>query len=134
MRLVVLLLAAILLTLPHDSVAQTAGAKPRIEWEVKNRFRLFRSESDFQRHVAAWRVVDEVRGRDILIAGMGDPVPAGEGNPDRPVRLSNEGFCFQRFLSGEGSQYYRPSRAGYAGNRSCVTDSDPNADAWARQS
>src|SRR5689334_232835 len=27
----------------------------RIDWEVKNRFRLFRSEADFQRHVAAWR-------------------------------------------------------------------------------
>jgi len=25
----------------------------RIEWEVKNRFRLFRHEADFQRHVAA---------------------------------------------------------------------------------
>ena len=31
------------------------GAMPRIEWEVKNRFRLFRSEADFQRHVAAAR-------------------------------------------------------------------------------
>ena len=28
---------------------------PRIEWEVKNRFRLFRSEADFERHVAAMR-------------------------------------------------------------------------------
>src|SRR5262249_39821814 len=28
---------------------------PRIEWEVKNRFRLFRSERDFERHVAAFR-------------------------------------------------------------------------------
>src|SRR3954451_22987742 len=27
----------------------------RIDWEVKNRFRLFRNETDFQRHVAAWR-------------------------------------------------------------------------------
>jgi len=26
---------------------------PRIEWEVKNRFRLFRSEADFLRHVEA---------------------------------------------------------------------------------
>src|SRR5438132_7576348 len=30
-----------------------AGAAPHIEWEVKNRFRLFRNEADFQRHVAA---------------------------------------------------------------------------------
>src|SRR5262245_65513764 len=27
----------------------------RIEWEVKNRFRLFRSEADFQHHVEAHR-------------------------------------------------------------------------------
>src|SRR5713226_9961445 len=32
--------------------AEPAGG-PRIEWEVKNRFRLFRNEADFQRHVAA---------------------------------------------------------------------------------
>src|SRR5215471_5832216 len=32
-----------------------AGDAPRIEWEVKNRFRLFRSERDFQRHAAAYR-------------------------------------------------------------------------------
>jgi hypothetical protein len=33
---------------------KTAGP-PRIEWEVKNRFRLFRSEADFERHVDAMR-------------------------------------------------------------------------------
>ena len=38
--------------LPTPSPAAPA---PRIEWEVKNRFRLFRSEADFQRHVAATR-------------------------------------------------------------------------------
>src|SRR5258708_10526413 len=32
-----------------------AGAAPHIEWEVKNRFRLFRNEADFQGHVAAMR-------------------------------------------------------------------------------
>src|ERR1700732_5523889 len=30
-----------------------AGGTLRIEWEVKNRFRLFRNEADFQRHVAS---------------------------------------------------------------------------------
>ena len=51
------------------------------------------------------------------------------------MRLSDEGFCFRRFLGVETSEYYRPGRAGYNGNRSCVTDgSDPHADAWARQS
>ena len=43
------------------SCGAAAHAQPRgagtahIEWEVKNRFRLFRSEADFQRHVAATR-------------------------------------------------------------------------------
>ncbi|MET0470654.1 MAG: hypothetical protein ABWZ93_07270, partial [Xanthobacteraceae bacterium] len=31
------------------------GGAAHIEWEVKNRFRLFRSDADFQRHVAATR-------------------------------------------------------------------------------
>ena len=192
-----------------------AGAGPHIEWEVKNRFRLFRNEVDFQRHVAvmrsggvlaaerrlasetdgrgwardmierlcvdgagkllelcdrdgeresylaphdhrvgvslggilpanercAWnfddgdghprqvsgpcdeevkarlvsnrptiasvdviltdgtalRLVSEIVVRDALIAGMGDSIAAGEGNPDRAVRLSDQGFCFKRF-------------------------------------
>jgi len=248
------LLAPILGSVPaHAQGAATTDAKPRIEWEVKNRFRLFRSEADFQRHVAAWRndgvlgaerrlafdsdgrgwardmverlcadraghlteycdrdgtrevylapadhrvgvilagtlpanvncvwtfedgaseprhasgacdeemrlrvvygkpttasvdivlpdgtaqrVVTEILVRDVLIAGLGDSVAAGEGNPDRPVRLSDEGFCFRRFLGVQTSEYYRPGRAGYTGNRSCVGEgSDPHADAWARQS
>ena len=37
--------------------------------------------------------------RDLLIAGLGDSIAAGEGNPDRPVALSDEGFCFRRFLA-----------------------------------
>src|SRR5439155_421353 len=32
-----------------------ASNAPRIEWEAKNRFRLFRNEADFQRHVEATR-------------------------------------------------------------------------------
>ncbi len=256
MRLATLLLATLLLPLIADSaaLAQSPGAgKPRIEWEVKNRFRLFRSETDFQRHVASWRndgvlgserrlslesdgrgwardtverlcvdragrlmefcerdgvrevylspgdhrvgvvlaaappnavscvwtfadgsseprqsqascdeemrlsvihgrpttasvdivlpdgtaqrVVTEIQVRDLLIAGMGDSIAAGEGNPDRPVRLSDEGFCFRRFLGVETSEYYRPGRAGYSGNRSCAAEgTEAHADAWARQS
>ncbi len=59
----------------------------------------------------------DIQVRDVLIAGLGDSVAAGEGNPDRPVELGDEGFCFRRFL-GKG-QYFRPSRAGYSGNRAC---------------
>ena len=250
-------LIAVLLATGPDAPAFAQGpgaaARPRIEWEVKHRFRLFRSEGDFQRHVAAWRndgvlgaerrlaidsdgrgwardmverlcvdragrlmeycdrdgtrevylspadhrvgvvlagsiptnvsctwlfedgeseprqatlpcdeevrlrvlygkptiatvdielpdgtaqrVVSEILVRDVLIAGMGDSVAAGEGNPDRPVQLSQGGFCFRRFLGSDASEFYRPSRAGYNGNRSCVVEgTDPHADAWARQS
>jgi hypothetical protein len=254
MRFAALVLTALLLSVPDSAaLAQAGDAKPRIEWEVKNRFRLFRNEDDFQRHLAAWRddgvlgserrlaiesdgrgwardtverlcvdragrlmefcerdgtrevylspgdhrigavlaaapidavrcvwtfedgsseprrsegpcdeemrlrivhgrpttatvdvvlpdgtaqrVVAEIQVRDVLIAGLGDSIAAGEGNPDRPVRLSDEGFCFRRFLGIEASEYYRPGRAGYGGNRSCVIEgSDPHADAWARQS
>jgi hypothetical protein len=43
------------------------GGAPRIEWEVKNRFRLFRSDADFQRHVAATRS-DGVLAAERLLA------------------------------------------------------------------
>jgi hypothetical protein len=254
MRLAAFCLVALLLPLvPETAVAQPPSATPHIEWEVKNRFRLFRNETDFQRHVASWRddgvlgserrlalesdgrgwardtverlcvdragrlmevcerdgtrevylspgdhrigvvlasapvdavscawtfqdgaseprqfsgsceeelrlriaygrpttatvdivlpdgtaqrIVTEIQVRDLLIAGLGDSIAAGEGNPDRPVRLSDEGFCFRRFLGVETSEYYRPGRDGYNGNRSCVIEgSDPHAEAWARQS
>ena len=64
----------------------------------------------------AQRLVSEIQVRDVLIAGMGDSIAAGEGNPDRAVRLSDEGFCFKRF---DGGEYYRPGRAGFSGNKSC---------------
>ena len=56
-----IVLAALLLSGPLGSRARLKAKLPpapsarRIEWEVKNRFRLFRSEADFQRHVAADR-------------------------------------------------------------------------------
>ena len=45
------------------------------------------------------RVATEIAVRDILIAGLGDSVASGEGNPDRPIALSDEGFCFRYYLS-----------------------------------
>jgi hypothetical protein len=215
---------------------EAAGDAPRIEWEVKNRFRLFRSERDFARHVAAYRTdgvlaaerrlehdtggrgwartivgslcvdaagnltetctrdgvaenyfapddhrvgavlanapgdatcawsfddgeraaqqitlpceeeitlrvrsgrtthaqVDIARSdgasdraatdivvRDVLIAGLGDSIGSGDGNPDRAVALTDEGFCFRRFLAGAGREYFRPGRAGYRGSKAC---------------
>ncbi len=60
-----------------------------------------------------------IRVRDILIAGLGDSVASGEGNPDRPVNLASQGFCFRSYLGGVGSQYFRPVRSGFRGARAC---------------
>ena len=44
------------------------------------------------------RVQTEIQVRDIFIAGLGDSIASGEGNPDRPLALSDEGFCFRSYL------------------------------------
>jgi lysophospholipase L1-like esterase len=84
----------------------------------------------------------EIRVRDVLIAGLGDSIAAGEGNPDRPVALGDGGFCFRRFLGTIRGEYFRPVRAGYNGDRACdlVSGADSgspgraagNAVEWAR--
>ena len=73
----------------------------------------------------------EIQVRDVLIAGLGDSIAAGEGNPDRPVQLSDEGFCFRRI---GGADYFRPGRARYSGNKSCETvpGDEGKLDDWAR--
>lgn len=67
----------------------------------------------------AQRVTSDIVVRDLLIAGLGDSIAAGEGNPDRPVALDDGGFCFRRFLSGTTSEYFRPGRAGFRGSKAC---------------
>jgi len=67
----------------------------------------------------AQRLAAAIEVRDIFIAGLGDSIASGEGNPDRPVALTDEGFCFRSYLGTASSQYYRPSRAGYKGGRAC---------------
>jgi len=227
-------------TSPAPPIVRTspepASDAPRIEWEVKNRFRLFRSERDFDRHVAAYRAdgvlaaerrlerdtggrgwartmvgslcvdaagnlnetctrdgvaenylapddhrvgavlanapaeatcawsfddgerppqqitlpcEEEVTARvryartthvqvdiarsdgasdraatdivvqDLLIAGLGDSIGSGDGNPDRAIALTDDGFCFRRFFAGSGHEYFRPGRAGYRGAKAC---------------
>ena len=83
------------------------------------------SGSDANQHVTT-----QIAVRDLLIAGLGDSIASGEGNPDRAIALSDEGFCFRSYLG--GAQYYRPSRAGYKGGRACeAPDTLTN---WQRQS
>jgi hypothetical protein len=67
----------------------------------------------------AQRAIAEIAVRDYLIAGMGDSIAAGEGNPDRPIALDDGGFCFRRFFAGSTSEYFRPGRIGFKGNRAC---------------
>ncbi|MEA2870620.1 MAG: hypothetical protein QOH67_596 [Hyphomicrobiales bacterium] len=77
------------------------------------------------------RATTEVAVRDLLIAGLGDSIAAGEGNPDRPVALSDEGFCFRRF--GTGSEYFRPGRATFKGDRTCESSTaTENLAEWTR--
>ncbi|MGY3451220.1 lysophospholipase L1-like esterase [Bradyrhizobium sp. USDA 4353] len=67
----------------------------------------------------ARQVSTGIQVRDVLIAGLGDSIASGEGNPDRPIALADEGFCFRSYLGGPTAQYYRPSRAGFKGGRAC---------------
>src|SRR5262249_31610133 len=90
--------------------------------EVKLRVRAGRPtvvpvDSPLVDATAQW-VSADAAVRDVVIAGVGDSIAAGEGDPDKAVKLEG-GFCFRRFFSGGGSQYYRPSRAGYTDDRSC---------------
>jgi len=65
------------------------------------------------------KVATGIRVRDVFIAGLGDSIASGEGNPDRAVALSDEGFCLRYYLGSASAQYYRPSRGGYKGGRAC---------------
>jgi lysophospholipase L1-like esterase len=79
------------------------------------------------------RATTEILVRDLLIAGLGDSVASGEGNPDRQIVLSDDGFCFRRFFAGSHGEYFRPSRAGYKGNKSCGGGGAHNDPGWANQ-
>src|SRR5450631_744095 len=81
---------------------------------------------------APQKVTAEIMVRDIFIAGLGHSIASGEGNPDRPIALSDEGFCFRSYLGTAGAQYYRPSRGGYKGGRAC--EAPDSLQVWQRQS
>jgi hypothetical protein len=83
---------------------------------------------------APQHLTESIQVRDIFIAGLGDSIASGEGNPDRPVALADVGFCFRSYLGGSTGQYFRPSRANYKGSRACeAPDTSANALlAWQR--
>jgi hypothetical protein len=69
---------------------------------------------------AARRATGEIMVRDLLIAGLGDSIAAGEGDPDRPVALDDSGFCFRSFgAAGGRREYFRPGRVGFNGDKTC---------------
>lgn len=52
---------------PEHLVPEPATATPvHIDWEVRNRFRLFRKEADFQRHVVALRAGNVLAAERVL--------------------------------------------------------------------
>ena len=81
---------------------------------------------------APQRVVTQIAVRDIFIAGLGDSIASGEGNPDRPVALSDDGFCFRSYLGGPAGMYFRPGRAGFKGARACDTSDGTSLQNWQR--
>jgi len=85
---------------------------------------------------AVRRASADIAVRDLLIAGLGDSIASGDGNPDRPVALSDEGFCFRRFAPAGNAEYFRPGRAGFSGDKACDGDSAAGNDRpeWARLS
>ncbi len=74
---------------------------------------------EVERPEGSERVTTEIVVRDLLIVGLGDSVASGEGNPDRPIALADHGFCFRQLAGSERTEYFRPSRAGFRGDRSC---------------
>lgn len=81
---------------------------------------------------APQRVTTQIAVRDIFIAGLGDSIASGEGNPDRPVKLTDDGFCFRSYLGGPAGMYFRPGRAGYKGARACDTSDGTSLQNWQR--
>ncbi|MET0674185.1 MAG: hypothetical protein ABW175_00145 [Bradyrhizobium sp.] len=81
---------------------------------------------------APQRLSTGIKVRDIFVAGLGDSIASGEGNPDKPIALSDEGFCFRSYLGSASGQYYRPSRAGFKGGRAC--EAPDTLQNWQRQS
>lgn len=81
---------------------------------------------------APQRATTEIAVRDIFIAGLGDSIASGEGNPDRPVTLTDDGFCFRSYLGGPAGMYFRPGRAGFKGARACDTSDGTSLQNWQR--
>ena len=94
------ILASFIALVPLDRArAQLAGTGDfHISWEVKNRFRLFRNEADFQRLVAANRGERMLSIYDVASSRL---------IADLPIAVRPDNLCFsndggQLFVTGEG--------------------------------
>lgn len=79
---------------------------------------------------APQHLTSEIAVRDVFIAGLGDSIASGEGNPDRAVELSDDGFCFRSYLGGPANIYFRPGRAKFKGARACDTSDGMSLQNW----
>jgi hypothetical protein len=83
----------------------------------------------------ARRATGEIMVRDLLIAGIGDSIAAGEGDPDRAVALDDSGFCFRSFGAANGQrEYFRPGRVGFKGDKTCDAAGNTSMAEWSRLS
>lgn len=71
-----------------------------------------------------------VLAQDFLIVGLGDSIASGEGNPDRPIALSNAGFCFSRVLTFPPRLFYLPGRANALNVVDDCVDHPGDREAW----
>jgi hypothetical protein len=116
-----------------DRAPQTVDADCSEPINVHVRYgRAMIATVDVARPEGGERITGEIMVRDLLIAGLGDSVASGEGNPDRPIALADEGFCFRQLSGSERLEYFRPARAGFKGDRSCEAGS--SAEEWNRLS
>jgi lysophospholipase L1-like esterase len=120
-----------------DAVSRTANADCAAPMKVRVREgRPTRVTADLAvPGKAVRRATADIAVRDLLIAGLGDSIASGDGNPDRPIALADDGFCFRRFATGGRAEYFRPSRVGFSGDRACDGDIGGGGGAeWARLS
>ena len=85
----------------------------------------------------AQRVVTDIAVRDVLIAGLGDSIAAGEGNPDRPVQALERGVSASSVFSAPraASIIARDATDSTATNPAAPRPAtNPRPQAWARQS
>jgi len=80
--------------------------------------------------------------RHLRIAGIGDSIASGEGNPDKPVTFdTSRTLCYLRSVLNynsrltprqEKNQYWRPGRLGFLGDASCAQTHNQQGDQTGR--